>query len=79
MKIISWNCNSAFRKKYKDLQGLNLNIWINKINNFNINQHYKIEYSVFNQNDFYSPYSEQRISKLCIMIKYNKTNDDENF
>ncbi len=61
MKIISWNCNSAFRKKYKDLQGLNSDIWINKINNFNINQHYKIEYSIFNQNDFYSPCSEQRI------------------
>lgn len=36
-------------------------IWVNKIDSFNINAHYKIEYRIFNQNDFYSPCSEERI------------------
>ncbi|KGI44859.1 hypothetical protein [Clostridium tetani] len=48
-------------REYNNHVRMEEDIWFNKINNFNINQHYKIEYTIFNQNDFYSSCSEQRI------------------
>ncbi|MCT4592682.1 MAG: hypothetical protein N4A57_00190 [Anaeromicrobium sp.] len=37
------------------------NSWLNKINDFKASQHSKVEYFIFNQDDFLTPDSEERI------------------